>query len=162
MFDQDAFDVTVAYDGDSRLLDPVKLNRTTSQIIEEAAELGVENALIEFYVDSREYGGQVASADEPHKIHRADGPVRTEFCTASDTSVKFSLYPHTRDSDAFVGCRCDMRRGQTPPPASPTFVLMSEEVKAVEARPTARYQGTISTEIAYKSRRGRDLHQESF
>ena len=29
------------------------------------------------------------------KIHRADGPVRTEFFTASDTSVKFSHYPNS-------------------------------------------------------------------
>ena len=27
------------------------------------------------------------------KIHRADGPVRSEFCTASDTPAKFSHYP---------------------------------------------------------------------
>ena len=95
MFGQDAFHVTVAYDGDGRPLDPAKLNRISSVMVVEAAELDVENALIEFYVDSREYGGQVASADEPHKIHRADGPVRTEFCTGTDTPVKFSHYPRS-------------------------------------------------------------------
>lgn len=65
MFDQDAFHVTVAYDGDSRLLDPAKLNRISSVMVDEAAELGIENTLIESYVDTREYGGQVARADEP-------------------------------------------------------------------------------------------------
>ena len=93
MFGQDAFHVTVAYDGDSRLLDPAKLNRISSQMVDEAADLGVENALIESYVYDREHVGQVASADEPHQIHRANGPVRTEFCTASGTPVKFSHYP---------------------------------------------------------------------
>ena len=94
MFDQDAFHVTVAYDGDGRPLDPAKLNRISSVMVDEAAELGIESVLIESYVDSREYGGQVADADEPHKIHRADGPVRTEFCTLSGTPVKSAHYPY--------------------------------------------------------------------
>ena len=65
MFDQDAFHVTVAYDGDSRLLDPAKLNRISSLMADKAAELGIESVLIESYVDSREYTGQVARAGEP-------------------------------------------------------------------------------------------------
>ncbi len=65
MFDQDAFHVTVAYDGDGRPPDPAKLNRISSLMVDEATELGIENTLIESYVDSREYGGQVARADEP-------------------------------------------------------------------------------------------------
>ncbi len=65
MFDQDAFHVTVAYDGDGRQLDPAKLNRISSVMVDEAAELGIENTLIESYVDTREYGGQVARTDEP-------------------------------------------------------------------------------------------------
>lgn len=65
MFDHDAFHVTVAYNGEGRLLDPVKLNRISSLIIDEAEELGVENTLIESYVDSREYAGQVDRVEEP-------------------------------------------------------------------------------------------------
>ena len=65
LFDRDAFHVTVAYNGDSRLLDPAKLNRISSLIIDEAEELGVENTLIESYVDSREYAGQVDRVEEP-------------------------------------------------------------------------------------------------
>ena len=65
MFDRDAFHVTVAYNGDSRLLDPAKLNRISSLIIDEAEELGVENTLIESYADSREYAGQVDRVQEP-------------------------------------------------------------------------------------------------
>ena len=65
MFDYDAFHVTVAYDGDSRLLDPAKLNRISSLMIDRAAELGVENTILESYVDSREYAGQVHRVEEP-------------------------------------------------------------------------------------------------
>ena len=65
MFNQDAFHVTVAYDGDSRLLDPAKLNSISSQMVDKAAELGIENTLIESYADRREYSGQVGRADEP-------------------------------------------------------------------------------------------------
>lgn len=65
MFGQDAFHITAAYNGDSRLLDPAKLNRISSLMIDRAAELGIENTLIESYADSREYGGHVGRADEP-------------------------------------------------------------------------------------------------
>ena len=65
MFDQDAFLVTVAYDGDSRLLDPAKLNNISSLMIDRAAELGIENTVLESYVDSREYTGQEARVEEP-------------------------------------------------------------------------------------------------
>ena len=65
MFDQDAFHVTVAYDGDSRLLDPAKLNNISSLMINRAAELGIENTVLESYVDCREYGGQVDRVEEP-------------------------------------------------------------------------------------------------
>ena len=65
IFDEDAFHVTVAYDGDSSLLDPTKLNRISSLMIDRAAELGVENTILESYVDSREYTGQVDRVEEP-------------------------------------------------------------------------------------------------
>ena len=65
MFDRDAFHVTVAYHGDGRLLDPAKLNRISSLIIDEAEELDIENTLIESYVDSREHAGQVDRVEEP-------------------------------------------------------------------------------------------------
>ena len=54
MFDQDAFLVTVVYHGDSRLLDPAKINRISSHMVDEATELGIDNTIIESYVDSRE------------------------------------------------------------------------------------------------------------
>ena len=57
IFDRDAFHVTVAYDSDVRLLDPAKLNRISSQMVDGAAELGIENTIIESYVDSRECAG---------------------------------------------------------------------------------------------------------
>ena len=65
IFDHDAFHVTVAYNGDVRLLDPAKLNRISSQMIDEAAELGIENTIIESYVAGREHAGQVDRVDEP-------------------------------------------------------------------------------------------------
>ena len=65
MFDQDAFHVTVAYDGDSRLLDPAKLNRISSLMIDRAAELGIENTLIESYVLSLEYTHGMVLIEEP-------------------------------------------------------------------------------------------------
>ena len=65
MFDQEAFHATVAYDGDSRLLDPAKLNRISSLMTDRAAELGIENTVLESYVDSREYTGQEAPVEEP-------------------------------------------------------------------------------------------------
>lgn len=65
IFDHDAFHVTVAYNGDVRLLDPAKLNRIRSLMIDEDAELGIENTILESYVDSREYAGQEARVEEP-------------------------------------------------------------------------------------------------
>ena len=65
ILDQDAFHVTPVYNGDSRLLDPAKLNRISSQMVDRAAELGIENTILESYVDSREYGGQVVRVEEP-------------------------------------------------------------------------------------------------
>ena len=38
MSDKDAFHATVVYDGDSRLLDPAKLNRISSLMVDEATE----------------------------------------------------------------------------------------------------------------------------
>ena len=64
MWDQDAFHVTVIYHGDGRLLDPAKLNRISSLMINRAAELGVEHTIIESYIDSREYAGLVACVEE--------------------------------------------------------------------------------------------------
>ena len=65
IFEHDAFHVTVAYNGDVRLLDPAKMNRISSLMIDEAAELGIENTILESYVDSREYAGQVDRVEEP-------------------------------------------------------------------------------------------------
>ena len=65
MFDQDTFHLTVAYDGDVRLLDPANLNRISSHMVDKAAELGIENTIIESYVDSGEYAGQEPGVDEP-------------------------------------------------------------------------------------------------
>ena len=65
MFDHDAFHVTAAYDGDVRLLDPAKLNRISSQMVDKAAALGIENTILESFADSREYVGQEARVDEP-------------------------------------------------------------------------------------------------
>ena len=65
MFDLDAFHVTVVYHGDGRLLDPAKLNRVSSLMVDEATELGIENTILESYVDSREYAAQVDRVEEP-------------------------------------------------------------------------------------------------
>ena len=65
MFDQDAFHVTVVYDGNGRLLDPAKLNRISSLMTDRAVELGIAGTTIESYVDSREHAGQVARVEEP-------------------------------------------------------------------------------------------------
>ena len=66
MFDRDAFHVTAAYSGDGRLLDPARLNRISSiMMTDKAAELDIENTVIESYVDGREYAGQVARVEEP-------------------------------------------------------------------------------------------------
>ena len=52
MFDQNAFHATVVYHDDGRLLDPGKLNLISSQMVDEAPELGIENTILESYVDS--------------------------------------------------------------------------------------------------------------
>ena len=65
MFDENAFHVFVVYDGEGRLLDPAKLNRISSLIVDEATELGIENTVLESYVNSREYDGQVDHVEEP-------------------------------------------------------------------------------------------------
>ena len=64
-FDQDAFHVYVVYHGDGRLLDPAKLNRISSLMVDKAAELGIENTIIESYVDSQEYDGDLDRVEEP-------------------------------------------------------------------------------------------------
>ena len=55
----------MVYHGDGRLLDPAKLNRISSQMVDKAAEPGIENTIIESYVDSREYDGDVDIVEEP-------------------------------------------------------------------------------------------------
>lgn len=65
MFDRDACHVTAAYSGDGCLLAPGKLNRISSLMTGRAAELDIENTVIESYVDGREYAGQVARVEEP-------------------------------------------------------------------------------------------------
>ena len=109
MFDQEAFHVTVVYDGDGHLLDPVKLNRISSLMVDESAELGIENTILESYVDSREYDGQVDHIQE--KLDEISGnqdwhgmlniaryflnteglPNEAELATAVDCSY-FSMY----------------------------------------------------------------------
>ena len=109
MFDQDAFHVTVAYDGDSRLLDPAQLNRISSLMTDRAAELGIENTVLESYVDSREYTGEEALVGEPlgeisgnqdwHSmlniarllLNTGSAPNETELATAVDRS-SFAVY----------------------------------------------------------------------
>ena len=65
MFDENTFHVFVVYDGDSRLLDPSKLNRISSLMTDRAVELGIENTILESYADSREYAGQLGRVEEP-------------------------------------------------------------------------------------------------
>ena len=65
MFDRDAFRVTVVYHGDGRLLDPGKLNRISSLMVDEASGLGIEQTIIESYADVREYVSQEPRIDEP-------------------------------------------------------------------------------------------------
>ena len=50
MKDEDAFHVTVVYDGDRSTLDPAKANRTSSVLTDMLAELGIGNTVIESYV----------------------------------------------------------------------------------------------------------------
>ena len=64
IFGQDAFHVTVVYHGDGGLPDPAKLNRISSQMMDGAAELDIENTIIESYVDSREYAGHLGRVEE--------------------------------------------------------------------------------------------------
>ena len=65
MFDQDAFHVLVVYDGDGRLLDPTMLNRISSEMVNEAARLAIENTILESFVDHREYTGPDARVEGP-------------------------------------------------------------------------------------------------
>ena len=58
MWDLPAFHLTVVYDGDSRLLDPARLSRISSIMIDKAAELGIENTILESYVHGVEYTRQ--------------------------------------------------------------------------------------------------------
>ena len=55
----------MVYRGDGRLLDPAKLNRISSLMVDKAAKLRIENTIIESYVDSREYDGDVDIVEEP-------------------------------------------------------------------------------------------------
>ena len=109
MFDDDAFHVTVVYHGDGRLLDPAKLNRISSLMVDEATELGVDNTIIESYVDSREYDGHVDRVEEPleeisgnqnwhgmlniarHFLNTQNLPNEAELATAVD-SCYFAMY----------------------------------------------------------------------
>ena len=109
MLNQDAFHVTVAYDGDSRLLDPAKLNRISSLMIDRAAELGIENTLVESYVLSLEYTHGMALVEEPlseisgnqdwhgmlnlarRLLDTGFAPSEAELATAVDRSY-FSVY----------------------------------------------------------------------
>ena len=109
MFDQDAFHVTVVYHGDGRLLDPAKLNNISSLMVDEATELGIENTIIESYVDSREYDGQVDHIQEKldeisgnqdwhgmlniarHFMNTESLPNEAELATAVDSSY-FAMY----------------------------------------------------------------------
>ena len=81
IFDYDAFHVTVVYDGDARLLDPAKLNRISSHMVDEAVELGIENTIIESYVDSREYARQVVRVEEP--LEEISGATTGTRCSTS-------------------------------------------------------------------------------
>lgn len=65
VFDEDAFHVFVVYDGDSPLLDPAKLNRISSLMTDRAAELGIENTILESCVESDEHAGDVGRVEEP-------------------------------------------------------------------------------------------------
>ena len=64
MFDQDACHVTVTYDGGADRLDPAKLNRISSQMTDKAAELGIDNTILESYVKSGENSGQRQLVEE--------------------------------------------------------------------------------------------------
>ena len=109
MFNEQAFHVTVPYDGDSRLLDPAELNRISSLMIDKAAELGIQNTIIESYVLSLEYTLGMALIEEPleeisgnqswhgmlklarHLLDAASAPIEAELTTAVDRSY-FAMY----------------------------------------------------------------------
>ena len=65
MRDLPAFHVTVVYDGDGNLLDPARLNRISSIITGRAAELGVDDTIIESHVHNLEYTRQREFVDGP-------------------------------------------------------------------------------------------------
>ena len=54
MRDLPAFHLTVVYAGDSRLLDPARINGISSTTTDGAVELGVDDTILESYVDSWE------------------------------------------------------------------------------------------------------------
>ena len=54
MRDEDAFRVTIVYDGDRSLLDPAELNRISSVLADRLAELGIASTVIESYVTREE------------------------------------------------------------------------------------------------------------
>ena len=78
-------------------------------MVDGAAELGIENTIIESYVDSREYAGQIARVDEPLKeisgnhpwdemlnigirfLNTGNRPNETELATAVDCCY-FAMY----------------------------------------------------------------------
>ena len=109
MFNEQAFHVTVPYEGDIRLLDPAKLNRISSLIIDKASELGIQNTIIESYVLSLEYTHGMALIEEPleeisgnqswhgilklarHLLDAASAPIEAELTTAVDRSY-FAMY----------------------------------------------------------------------
>ena len=64
-FDRDAFHVTVVYDGGHGLLDPAKLNRISSLMADRAADLGIEDTILESYVHHLEYTGQREFVEDP-------------------------------------------------------------------------------------------------
>ena len=61
----DALHVTVVYDGGHGLLDPAKLNRISSLMADRAAELGIEDTILESYVHRLEYTGQREFVEDP-------------------------------------------------------------------------------------------------
>ena len=64
-FDRDASHVTVVYDGGHGLLDPAKLNRISSLMADRAADLGIEDTILESYVHRLEYTGQREFVEGP-------------------------------------------------------------------------------------------------
>ena len=64
-FDRDASHVTVVYDGGHGLPDPAKLNRISSLMADRAADLGIEDTILESYVHRLEYTGQREFVEGP-------------------------------------------------------------------------------------------------